>query len=143
MMLQPIHQQTVLSPQYKQEYLPPLTADTSQIRKLIEQTYSKTVVLPTNHTVSAVNLVETPQGLVNQPISMDPQIYSKIVNIPAVNNSQNISQQPIIIKNNLSQSNNQPVITQSVNNKPINNNSSNIYRTPFVGYNPGKVRPTI
>ena len=140
-MLKPIQQQTVLPAQYKQEYLPPITADTTQIHKLIEQTYSKTVLLPQNNSVNVVNFIETPQGLIKQPGSMNPQMLSQIVGSPAILNN-SVNQQSIINQNNVSQSNTQNSINQSVNTQPINNRST-IYRTPFASYNPGKVRPTI
>ena len=137
MILEPIQQQKVLPAQYKQEYLPPITADTTQIHKLIEQTYSKTVLLPQNNSVNVVNFIETPQGLIKQPGSMNPQILSQIINSPVILNN-SVNQQSIINQNNVSQSSfNQTSNTQSINNR------STIYRTPFSSYNPGKVRPTI
>ncbi len=45
MMLEPIHNQKVLSPKYTQKYLPPIEVDSSQIQKLIESKYTKTHIL--------------------------------------------------------------------------------------------------
>ena len=134
-MLEPIHKSKVLSPQYKQQYLQPIIADTSQIHKLIQQQYSRTVVLPETHSVEVKNFIQTPQGLIPQP---------------SLNKSISLNQQSQIFPNQSILSNN---ISNSINfNQPINNqypnNQSFAFRSIFFKqtralYNPAKVRPTI
>ena len=113
MILEPIKNEKVLSPQYKQTVLPPIYADTSNIQKSISEQYGKTVVLPEKHSVEVKNFIETPQGFILQ--------------------SSNIDSQPNIIANINSQS----------NNIQYANHNSQIYRHPVTGYDPGKVDPTI
>ena len=67
MILQPIQQQRVLPAQFRQQVLPAVTVDTSQIKKQIQEMYGKTIVLPETHSVEVKNFIETPQGLVQQP----------------------------------------------------------------------------
>ncbi len=66
MILQPIQQQRVLPAQFRQQVLPAVTADTSLIRKQIQEMYGKTIVLPETHSVEVKHFIETPQGLVPQ-----------------------------------------------------------------------------
>ena len=76
-MLQPIHQQRVLPAQMTQQYLPPITVDTTEVHKMIAKLYNKTVVLPPTHTVEVTNYIDTPQGLIRQnslPTQVIPQI---------------------------------------------------------------------
>ena len=67
MILQPIQQQRVLPAQFRQQVLPAVTVDTSQIHKQIQEMYGKTIVLPETHSVEVKHFIETPQGLVQQP----------------------------------------------------------------------------
>ena len=122
MILEPIKNEKVLSPQYKQTVLPPIYADTSKIQKSILEQYGKTVVLPEKHSVEVKNFIETPQGFILQ--------------------NSNIVSQPNLIANINNQPNNQSNNLQYINNIPLNQNSD-IYRQPVTGYDPGKVDPTI
>ena len=122
MILEPIKNEKVLSPQYKQTVLPPIYADTSKIQKSILEQYGKTVVLPEKRSVEVKNFIETPQGFILQ--------------------NSNIVSQPNLIANINNQPNNQSNNLQYINNIPLNQNSD-IYRQPVTGYDPGKVDPTI
>ena len=117
MILQPIHQERVLPAQFSQQYLPPVTVDTTEVHKLIEKLYSKTIVLPPTHTVEVSNYVQTPQGLIrtdsgNQTITPQPSliqsmIQTQMANVqPPVNPvifPQNISLQPLpVVQPNIS-----------------------------------------
>lgn len=86
-MLQPIYQQRVLPAQVTSQYLPAITADTTEIHKKIAQMYNRTIVMPPTHSVEVTNYVQTPQGiLVQDPI---PQ-----VNTPLIQSSQVVSVDP-------------------------------------------------
>ena len=117
MILQPIHQERVLPAQFSQQYLPPVTVDTTEVHKLIEKLYSKTIVLPPTHTVEVSNYVQTPQGLIrtdsgNQTITPQPSLIqsmtqTQMANVqPPVNPvifPQNISLQPLpVVQPNIS-----------------------------------------
>ena len=67
MILQPIHNQRVLPAQVQQKVLPAVTVDTTEIHKLIDRMYNKTIVMPATHTYEVTHYVQTPQGLVKQP----------------------------------------------------------------------------
>ena len=118
MILEPIRNEKVLSPQYKQTVLPPIYADTSKIQKSITEQFGKTVVLPEKHSIEVKNFIETPQGIFLQ--------------------NSNIVSQPNLITN----TNNQPNNINYANSLILNQNSQN-YRQPVTGYDPGKVDPTI
>ena len=157
MILQPIRQQKVLPTKFTQNYLPPVTVDTSNIRKQIEQMYSRTIVLPETQSVEVKNFIETPQGYVLQPSPSPVQ-----QTIPSVQSMSIPSEVPT----------SQPLITQSYNPQLITSTptsyqsivpGSTIYPTndrqlllsrlipnqtlynvyPVSGFNPGNVSPTI
>ena len=134
-MLEPIHNQKLLSPQYKQQYLQPITADTSQIHKLIQEKYGKTVVLPETHSVEVKNFIHTPQGLIPQP-SLNKSI--------SLNQQSQIFPNQSIYPNNISNSLNfsQPINSQYPNNQSYSFRSIFFNQTRAI-YNPAKVRPTI
>ena len=148
-MLEPIHNQKVLAPQYTQKYLPPITADTSEIHKLIEKQYNKTVVMPATHNIIMKHFIQTPQGIMPDPNKEDSQINSPLksqilINNPIVNQSINNS----INNSNIYQSGLQTTLI----NQSVNPNLSNIYQTiqmksiyyrPPTTNDPGKVDPTI
>ena len=106
MILQPIQQQRVLPTQITQQYLPAITVDTTPVHKLINQLYSKTIVLPPTHTVEISNYVDTPQGLIRTNSStqtLSPQSslvqsvmpQTQLVNVqPTVN--------PVLVPQNIS-----------------------------------------
>ena len=131
-MLEPIRKEKVLTPQYKQHYLPPISADTSNIHKLIEQQYSKTVVLPETHSVEIKNYIQTPQGLIAQP-SLNKSMV--LTHPPQIFNNQSI------IQNNIPNSMiyNPPQYSQFINayNRSLFSNQSR------ASYDPSRVRPTI
>ena len=172
MMLEPIHNQKVLSPQYTQKYLPPVVADTSEVRKLIEKQYSKTVVIPATHNVIVTNFISTPQGIIPDPNKQNSEINSPsnpqiLINNPIINQSINNSINNSYINqfglqsSMVNQSINNPLNNGNINqlglqptmiNQPINPNLSNIYQSiqmksiyyrPPTTNDPGKVDPTI
>ena len=116
-MLQPIYQQKVLPAQVTSQYLPAITADTTEIHKKIAQIYNRTIVMPPTHSVEVTNYVQTPQGILRQdtiPQAITPLIQSSQVvpvgpvpvvpvtfivqEVPAVPINQNVSIiQPVII----------------------------------------------
>ena len=57
----------VLPVQVNQQVLPAITADTTEIHKLIDQMYNKTIIVPGTHTYEVTHYVQTPQGLVKKP----------------------------------------------------------------------------
>ena len=157
MMLEPIHQQKVLPTQYKQQVLPAVTVDTSQLHKQIEQMYSKTVVLPETHSVEVQNFIETPQGIIQTTSpSSGPQILpNQSMPIP-------IPTQVSVIQPIITQSYNPQLMVSTPNNfqniysgsmmLPTYNNqllinrmlpNLSIYNTSVKRYNPGTVPPTI
>ena len=139
MMLEPIHNQKVLSPKYTQKYLPPIEVDSSQIQKLKESKYNKTLVLPVTQNVIVKHYVETPQGLVLQESdAQSSQTKSNIID------TRPVLSQSAIYRYNLYQDNtiNQPVNTKLMNSQSLNNKSV-IYRKQFTPYNPANVNPTI
>ena len=81
-MLQPIHQQRILPAKVTEQYLPAITVDTTEIHKLINQMYNKTIILPATHTVEVSNFVQTPQGIV--PQNSLPQQAPKVAPVEAV-----------------------------------------------------------
>ena len=92
-MLQPIHQKRVLPAQMTQQYLPPVTVDTTEIHKMIEKMYNKTIILPATHTVEVTNYIDTPQGLIPQP-----SLPSKVVSQPQIPQVSQISViQPLFV----------------------------------------------
>ena len=145
MTLEPIYNQKVLSPKYTRNYLPPIEADSSQIKQLIEQKYSKTIVLPISKTTEVNNYTENQKiNEVQESNNYQPQ---EIIAQRQTNIQQNIiSSGPV-----LSQSQNYKynLYQNNINNRPIKaqlitpNNKSAIYRRPFAAYNPSKVNPTI
>ena len=62
-MLQPIYQQRVLPAQVTSQYLPAITADTTEIHKKIAQMYNRTIVMPPTHSVEVTNYVQTKEFL--------------------------------------------------------------------------------
>ena len=94
-MLQPIHQQRVLPAQMTQQYLPPITVDTTEVHKMIAKLYNKTVVLPPTHTVEVTNYIDTPQGLIRQN-SLPTQVIPQIPQIPQVSQISVIQPQIIV-----------------------------------------------
>ena len=76
MMLEPIHQQRVLPTQMTQQYLPPITVDTTEVHKMIDKMYNKRIVLPETQIYEVTNYIDTPQGLIPQP-SLTPQVVSQ------------------------------------------------------------------
>ena len=77
-MLQPIHNQRVLPAQVSQQVLPAVTVDTTEIHKLLNQMYNKTIITPGTQTFEVSHYVQTPQGLVKQaePINNSSSIIS-------------------------------------------------------------------
>ena len=157
MILQPIQQQKVLPTKFTQKYLPPVTVDTSNIQKQIQQMYSKTIVLPETQSGEVKNYIETPQGYILQPSPSPVQ-----QTIPSIQSMSIPSQVPT----------SQPLITQSYNPQLITSTptsyqtivpGSTIFPTndrqlllsrlipnqtlynvyPVSGFNPGDVSPTI
>ena len=105
MILQPIHQERVLPAQFSQQYLPPVTVDTTEVHKLIEKLYSKTIVLPPTHTVEVSNYVQTPQGLIrtdsgNQTITPQPSLIQSMTQTQMANVQPPVN--PVIFPHNIS-----------------------------------------
>ena len=157
MILQPIQQQKVLPTKFTQKYLPPVTVDTSNIQKQIQQMYSKTIVLPETQSVEVKNYIETPQGYILQP-SPSP-VQQTIPSIQSMSiPSQVQTSQPLI-----TQSYNPQLITSTPTSYQTIAPSSTIFPTndrqlllsrlipnqtlynvyPVSGFNPGDVSPTI
>lgn len=86
-MLQPIYQQRVLPAQVTSQYLPAITADTTEIHKKIAQMYNRTIVMPPTHSVEVTNYVQTSQGILVQ----DPTPQA---NTPLIQSSQVASVDP-------------------------------------------------
>ena len=72
MMLQPIHNQRLLPAQVQQTVLPAVTVDTTEIHKLINQMYNKTIIMPATQTFEETHYIQTPQGLVKQSEPINP-----------------------------------------------------------------------
>ena len=70
-MMPPIYQQKYLPAKYNTQFLPPVTADTSQIERLIEEQYNKTIILPETHSSEVTNIIAQPEVL--PPILSDEQ----------------------------------------------------------------------
>ena len=105
-MLQPIHQQRVLPAQVTQQYLPAITVDTTEVHKLIDKLYNKTIILPPTQTIEVSNYIQTPNGLVQQS-STSPQIVNRSSLMQPVIPQQSIIQ-PVIPQQSIIQ----PVIPQ-------------------------------
>ena len=50
-----IYRQRVLPAKINQQMLPAITADTTEIHKMIEEQYGKTVILPETHSYHGIN----------------------------------------------------------------------------------------
>ena len=81
-MLQPIYQQRMLPAQVTSQYLPAITADTTEIHKKIAQMYNKTIIMPPTHSVEVTNYVQTPQGILVQ--DPKPQAITPLIQTPQV-----------------------------------------------------------
>ena len=101
----------VLPPKFTRSYLPPITADDTQIQKSIEEQYQKDMILPTTNSLTTTEYISSPQpNLIQSNISVPSDSQ------PIINQSITYSniQDPIMTQS-IHQSNiQQPIMTQSI-----------------------------
>ena len=108
-----IYRQRILPAKINQQMLPPITADTTQIHKMIEETYGKTEILPETHTYHVTNYDEnTSKEMIKSFFPQNP------VNPVNTVNTVNTQPQPTLVQSSFYQ----PVL---VTYKPVIYNSIN------------------
>ena len=145
-MMPPIYNERVLPAKLNRQILPPITADTSQIHKLIEEQYSKTIVLPETRSTEVFNVGEQPELL--------PQILSQAQPTPApimstsssiVTNSSPMfpTSSPIITNSSPMFSTSSPIVTTSspIVTTPAPITTSVVYQPVMLSFIPSAIQP--
>ena len=128
----PIYNERVLPAKLNRQILPPITADTSQIHKLIEEQYSKTIVLPETRSTEVFNVGEQPELL--------PQILSQAQPTPAPIMSTSSS---IVTNSSPMFSTSSPIVTTSspIVTTPAPITTSVVYQPVMLSFIPSAIQP--
>ena len=114
-----IYRQRVLPPKITQQMLPAITADTTQIHKMIEEQYGKTVILPETHSFHVTNYDEnSSKEMINSLFSQNPTYAQPQPTLPQPSLPQPTLPQPSLFQSSFYQP---PLVTY----QPVIYNSTN------------------